>query len=214
MRLVVVLFGLGAAGCLNAIVPLYERVPADPAPEQQSPDPPSQDPMTAAEDPDMGPAADLGAVPQSVQIEGEAATLTAEFVTADDAAASGGKYLSAPLISTSGKAVFALSLPVAAKYYVWGRIIAPTDANNSFHASLDADSVDNDATDDTSTIWDLPVATTWTWVKLSTRKAAGNADVIADLSAGAHTLYLNFREPGVQLDRVIVTRDATLIPPN
>jgi hypothetical protein len=210
------LVSLGLTGCLDTIVPLYERAPADPQPAAQDPqDPAPQDPLPTGEEPDMGPASadDLAPVPQSVQIEGEAGTLTAQFVSADDALASGGKYLSAPLASTAGKSSFAVSIPAAGTYTVWGRVISPTDANNSFHASLDADTVDNDATDDTSTIWDLPIAATWTWVKLNTRKAVGNADVTANLTAGSHTLYLNFREPGVQLDRLIVTRDPAFVPP-
>ncbi len=213
MRMLMLL-GLGAAGCLSSFVPLYDHQQQEPA--MQTPqDPAPQDPLPNNASSDMGPSPDLAPVTQSVQVEGEAAALTAEFVTADDANASGGKYLLAPLASTTGKAVFTLVIPATAKYVVWGRVIAPTDANNSFHVSADADTIDNDATDDVSTIWDLPVSLTWTWVKLNIRKAAlPNADVTLDLTAGTHTLYVNFREAGVQLDRLIVTSDTALTPTN
>jgi hypothetical protein len=199
-------------GCLNVIVPEYPSKDPNPTPPTQ--DPPAQDPQPqppAGGEPDM---ANPPVTPQQIQIEGESATLLPQFVSADDALASGGKYLVAPAGSTAGKATFTFNVTVPGKYLVWGRVIAPADASNSFHASMDTDTVDNDATDNVSTIWDLPISATWTWVKLNTRLAAGNADALLDLTAGSHTFYLNFREAASQLDRLIVTNESTFTPTN
>ena len=65
-------------------------------------------------------------------------------------------------------------VPSAGSYAIWGRVLAPTATNNSFHLSIDSDIIDDDPTDGLSTIWDLPVGTAYTMSRVNMRiDAAG-----------------------------------------
>jgi hypothetical protein len=131
-----------------------------------------------------------------------------------DVDASGGAYILLPSGATGGKARLQFMAPAEGGYVVWGRVLAPSDTANSFHASMDLDLVDNDPSDGASTIWDLPVTTTWRWVRVNMRvDVAGNdTNLTFLLTQGLHTLYLNGREPQSELDALIITNDPTLSP--
>jgi hypothetical protein len=215
MRTWRVLILLSAGGCLGQIIPGHDPTAAsDPAPSSDepaaAPDPtPTSSPPAARNGLDGGV---LDVTPTSIRIESEAATLTAPMTILLDPAASGQHYIAVPTGGTGGKALFTFDAPADGDYVLWGSVIGPTDNNNSFHVSLDGDVIDNDATDGASTIWDLPVTTTWTWARLNMRVAAGNTDLVLHLTAGPHTLYLNQREVLSGLDRLILTSDAGYIP--
>src|SRR5262249_15640787 len=153
-------------------------------------------------------------VPQQLFVEGESATLTAPMAEQQDANASGGSYIMVPAAGVGGKAVFTVMIPADGDYYVWGRVLAPTDANNSFHFSVDADTVDNAASDGTSTIWDLTITTTFAFNKLNMRIDAAGTDqnITTHLTAGSHTIYLNQREDQTGLDRFIFSSDPNFVP--
>lgn len=154
----------------------------------------------------------LSVTPISVSMESEAATLTMPMASLIDPTASGQHYIAVPIGGVGGKAVFSLNVPTEGDYTLWGRVVGPTDNNNSFHCSLDSDVIDNDATDGSSTIWDLPVTTAWTWARLNMRVAAGNTDLVLHLTAGPHTITLNQREELSGLDRITLTSDPTYVP--
>jgi hypothetical protein len=202
-----------AGGCLPDLVPVHSSAWQNVDASVASSEGPTVD---AGWDVDLvvgaSSASDLRAAPQSLALEAEGAALTAPMAAAADKLASGGQYIAVPAGGTGGKAVFTLNLPAGGDYTVWGRVIAPSDANNSFHVSVDQDTIDNDGSDGVSTIWDLPIETAWTWVKVSMRvDAAGTVhqDLTFQLAGGSHTLYLNEREELTQLDQLLVTSDPT-----
>jgi len=211
------LLALGASGCLGGVIGSGQAAPAPPPDLADAPDLGEPDLRRAASD--LADATDLGGAPPDLAprihvlpIEAESGSLSGGFVRTDSAAASGGRFIVAPAGSTSGKAVFKFNAPVAGNYVVWGRVLAPADDANSFHVSIDTDVIDNSAGDGASTIWDLPVSTAWTWVRLTARQAAGGAAVVVNLGAGGHFLYVNLREDDTQLDQLIITNDTTLVP--
>jgi hypothetical protein len=213
----------GAAGCLSDLVPTQSQkgvggVDAGKATDAGwAPDPmnPSDDAGGAAV-PDLASGPDMATPPFTMRIEAESGTLTAPMAAADDANASGAKYIVVATGLTGGKAVYNFTVPGAGDYYVWGRYIAPGANNNSFHVSMDSDTVDNDPSDAVSTIWDLPVQAAWTWIKVSMRiDAAGTTkDLTFKLTAGAHVLYVNEREDSSQLDALVITSDPKMVPTN
>jgi hypothetical protein len=164
---------------------------------------------------DAAPADDA-ATAFNLTIEAETATLTAPMATMTDANVAGLQYIAVPPAGVGGKAVFTFDVPRAGSYAIWGRIIGPTANNNSFHVSIDADLVDDDPSDGTSTIWDLPVATAWTMSRVNMRNSVTptNVDQVYTLTAGTHTLYLNEREDSAGLDRLLITDDLVATPAN
>jgi hypothetical protein len=215
---------LAASGCLSDLVPTHANKGVSGADAGGTPAVDAGSASMTSDDaggppaPDLAQAGpDLATPPFTMRIEAESGTLTDPMAAADDANASGVKYVVVAAGLTGGKAVYNFTVPVAGDYYVWGRYIAPGDANNSFHVSMDTDTVDNDASDAVSTIWDLPIQTAWTWIKVNMRIDAvleTDMDLTFKLSAGAHVLYVNEREDSSQLDALVVTNDPKMVPTN
>jgi hypothetical protein len=214
MRTWTALIVVFATGCLSEIIPSHQP-PAGPDPTPMQMDPaPTDDGGT----PDPAPAPTSGVdggtsmLAPMLQLDSSTATLTAPMAQASDANAIGGTYIMVPAGGLNGKAVFTFAAPAEGDYVFWGRVLAPADANNSFHWSIDADTIDNDPTDGTSTIWDLPITTVFAWSKVNYRNATGNTDITTHLTAGSHTIYLNEREDQSGLDQLVITTDATYVP--
>lgn len=212
------MIALLATGCLGSIIPEHHPAaapdptptPMDPAPTDDGGTPDPAPPATPTGGIDGG----ASQLQPMVQLDSSTATLTAPMAQQTDGNAIGGTYIMVPAAGVGGKAVFTFNAPAEGDYVFWGRVVAPTDANNSFHWSVDTELIDNDATDGTSTIWDLPVTTVWAWSKVNYRNAAGNTDITTHLTAGSHTIYLNQREDQSGLDQLIITTDATYVPTN
>lgn len=157
-------------------------------------------------------------VPTSVNIylEAESATLTSPMQILNSSSASGGAYISVPnAAGTGGKAILNFNLTQAGDYAIWGRVIAPTSSDDSFHISIDADTIDNSAVDAVSTIWDVQQGTSWVWDRVSMRvndTTFANTNRIFTLSSGSHVLYINRREDGTQLDRIFITNNLSATP--
>ncbi len=141
----------------------------------------------------------------------EAAILSAPMRVLKSKTASGGACIGVPNGSTGarGKAVFRFSAPKTGDYAIWGRVIAPTQEDNSFHILVDGQRVDEDRTDGTTTIWDLPVSSRWTWERVGMRAAVGQKKRVFALSAGEHTLAIPQREDGSFLDQILITDQLT-----
>jgi hypothetical protein len=158
-----------------------------------------------------GASSDLAAF--SLKIEAESGTLTDPMAALNDPNASGNQYIVCPATTVGGKAVFALNNIPDGMYAIWGRVIAPADANNSFHFSLDADNIDNDASDGASTIWDITITATYAWSRVNMRIDAAMTDQDQTYHLnGNHVIYLNEREDSTQLDQFLVTSDLNAIP--
>ena len=146
--------------------------------------------------------------------EAENFVLTGSMISYNDKGAFSGKYITSSS-NSNGKAVLIFNVPQDGQYVVWGRILSDNDSSNSFHASMDSDTIDNDAIDGISTIWDTPIEFKWVWDKVSMRPSTAldsSQDLIYDLTSGSHTLYLNARESNTQLDKVIITNVLEFIP--
>ncbi len=147
----------------------------------------------------------------SLYIEAESATLTAPMQSLVDAAASGGGYItvaagnaSMAAAPTNGHATWSFSVSAAGRYRFWGRVVNPTDANDSFWVRVDGGAWIK---------WNdqAPLSSSWHWVRVWD-SGAGGAPVELDLAAGAHTLELAYREDGTRLDRLFIASSATATP--
>jgi hypothetical protein len=128
---------------------------------------------------------------------------------------------------------YEFNIGVAGDWYFWGRVIAPTGADNSFYWAFDIDdadavSVDNEITN----IWDYNEAAgesinfpfgdgisaaekqQWIWFRISSRTGPfpgrGSYDDPTPLNftAGKHTLHLIHREDGTYVDKIFATTEA------
>ena len=107
----------------------------------------------------------------------------------------------APLLTPSPRAGH--TPQSAGTYKLWGRVIAPTDDDDSFWVR-----VDNGAWTDWN---DITAGSAWHWANV-TDDTNSDAPVLAGLSAGTHTIAVAYREDGAKLDRVLITNDLTLVP--
>jgi hypothetical protein len=92
-------------------------------------------------------------------------------------------------------------------YKIWGRVIAPTDSDDSFWISVDGQPFIkwND-------IFVRAGGTTWRWDDVR-NSDNGNAVVNVNLASGTHQLVVAHREDGAKLDRLVVTNNLSTTPP-
>jgi hypothetical protein len=148
--------------------------------------------------------------PVTVTAEAESGTVTAPLRVLADAGASGGQYVTVAAGNNSqssapsnGSTVIPFTVSAAGTYKIWGRAIAPTDSDDSFWVRVDGGSWIN---------WnDIAPGNAWHWANVES-DAAGNAPVLVNLAAGAHTITFAYREDGARLDRVLITNDLNLVP--
>jgi hypothetical protein len=130
--------------------------------------------------------------------------------TRADATASAGRYLTVAPDNDSkgsppatGHATIPFSVPVSGSYKVWGRVIAPTDDDDSFWVRVDGGR------------WikwnEIPLGSTWHWAPVHDSDA-GDGVVVFSLSAGSHTLTVAYREDGTRIDRLLITNQASFTP--
>ena len=180
-------------------------------------------PDTGGGETDAGPGVDAGMMMMmdmgTIVLEAEAGDIEAPMQTGTEATASGGSYVevmpgtaaSGAMAPATGKVTFTFDVPdgEAGTFRVWGRVIAPGESNDSFWVRIDGDA--------TWYQWNelaLPAArTAWEWDDVHNTEMAGvNTPVTWDLVAGSHTLDIAYREPGAQLDKVVITNDTALTP--
>jgi hypothetical protein len=141
-------------------------------------------------------------------IEAEAGSLTSPITTAADSGASGGLYITTPdlggaIDSTQpgGQATYSFTVPAAATYVIWGRVLSANGGNDSFWVSMDGGPF---------TRWNTRISSAWVWDQVND---AGVADPrLFSLGAGSHTLVIKQREDGARLDRLLITSDRGFIP--
>ena len=130
---------------------------------------------------------------------------------------------------------YEFSIPVEGDWYFWGRVIAPTSADNSFHWAFDI--TDADAVSYIGTnIWDFNESAggsinfplgdgitaeekqKWIWFRISSRDGPfpgrGSYDnpTGINFTVGQHTLHLIHREDGTYIDNFFATTDAGFNP--
>ena len=149
--------------------------------------------------------------PVRTYLEAESGTLTAPMQAVNSSSASGGRYIVVPNgtgFANGGRAVWTFSIPRSGDYAIWGSIIAPTASDNSFYVSVDANVIDENFSDGVSTFWDMGSTTSiWSWRRVRTKTNLGDTYRVYTLSAGTHTLFINHREDGTQLDQILITDD-------
>jgi hypothetical protein len=160
-----------------------------------------------------GSTAACGTPPDTVTVtaEAESGTITAPMQALADAGAAGGHYIAVAAGNNSktsppstGSSAIPFTVPSAGTYKLWGRVIAPTDNDDSFWVRVD---------DSPWVDWnDIAAGSAWHWATV-TDDTKSDAPVLADLTAGAHTITVAYREDGARLDSVLITNDLTAVPP-
>jgi polygalacturonase len=153
-----------------------------------------------------------GPPPEAVNVfvEAEGGVLSPPMQSLAAADASGGGYIavasgnnsqSAP--PSSGRSSISFSVTRAGTYRLWGRVIAPTNKDDSFWVRIDNGSWVS---------WNgINPGSAWHWERV-TNDDDDDAVVTVDLSVGTHTLTVAYREDGTRLDRVLITNDPSFEP--
>lgn len=127
----------------------------------------------------------------------DAVFMTPTFVVLENSSASNSEYIT-PLNGAgnfSGQAGYRFQIQKAGTYKVIGRVLAPSEEDDSFYVRMDYGR---------RYFWDLPAGSEWTWVPV----ASGwrDAEVNFELEAGEHTLRIESREDGTMLDILVISR--------
>jgi hypothetical protein len=138
-------------------------------------------------------------------------TLTSPFVVKDSALASGGRYLEGETgrkkidgPPETGVACYKFAVNRAGSYRVWGRVMAPTDGDDSFWVRMDTGAW---------IAWnEITLGSNWHWDFVH-GSGTPAVPVMFDLDTDVvHQLCVGYREDGTRLDRMIVTDDTHLNP--
>ena len=132
-------------------------------------------------------------------VEAESGALSPPMQVIGDGCASGAaiwtrpKYTSKPSPPASGRAVYTFNVQTAGIYRIKGSVIAPDTAHDSFWVKVDSEN------------WvkwnDIPLSTDWHTAYVHDYDN-DNTVVEYDLSTGAHTLTIAYREGGTKLDTI------------
>ena len=111
--------------------------------------------------------------------------------------ASGGRYVR---VDGSGYARTFFNLNASEpELYVWIRAITPSTTANTIGIQLDNDNY----------TFEAPVSAAWEWIPVG---AGGGGRYIWSLLDGNHTFRINGTEPGVMIDRVLITSSYWYVP--
>jgi hypothetical protein len=130
------------------------------------------------------------------------------MVSADDANASGGKYITSATVN-SGTGTWDFSVPVADDYIVWGRVLGANANTDSFFVKMDSGS--EDVYDDAENTW----SANWQWTKVNGRNGGDPLTLnprIFTLTSGSHSLQFRGRETNSKVDRILITNDSSFTP--
>jgi len=144
-------------------------------------------------------------------LEAESGFVMPEMVVATDASVSGGRY-----VWTSGKpgergmgdgyVLWKLRVVQPGTYTIWGRILAPTPDDDSFHVRA--------LTERSELVglaaWHTGVHKTWAWTPMHLNR--GRRPTRLTLPAGILHLELRTREDGTKIDRLFITDDPSARP--
>lgn len=148
---------------------------------------------------------------KGVYLEAEAGFLMSPMTAADDAAASGGRYVWHPgkrgeARPGSGRAVWRFATDGPRDVYLWARVLAPTPQDDSFFVAV----APGTGPSAEATAWHLGTHTEWTWVPFVAAGSRKPAPI--PLPGGAVRLELRAREDGTKVDRIYLTLDPDAKP--
>ena len=101
----------------------------------------------------------------------------------------------------SGSIEFQFQVADSGAYTIWGRVLAPSDNDDSFWVSMDGGP---------QMLWDTKRSASWVWDPVNDRDVAD--PVVFDLTAGNHTLVVKHREDGTAIDKILITNDPDYVP--
>lgn len=142
---------------------------------------------------------------QSVSWEAESGRVIAPMVRDKDEKASGGAFVWMPAqpgekASTSlGAVTWQLKVEKAGRYYLWGRVMAPTSVNDSFYLRLFNDEGEILARTD----WPTGVRRDWQWIPFA--PDGQREPMPLELPSGTVNVQLRVREAGTKMDRLYLT---------
>ncbi|MFO1039506.1 MAG: glycoside hydrolase family 88 protein [Geminicoccaceae bacterium] len=145
-----------------------------------------------------------------IWLEAEAAVRTGPLRLGSDSKASGGKYVdvtpgnnSTETVPTGGHAKWSFSVTAPGDYVVWGRVKAPTTADDSFWVRIDSGDW---------VAWDgIVPGSSWHWDDVHAGSSAAGT-MRFSLAPGSHTLELAYREDGTRIDRLLITNATAYVP--
>ena len=132
--------------------------------------------------------------------------------TASPEGAAGGAVVASPntgsnintdVAASSPELAWRVRFATAGTYYVWGRVRAASDADDSFHAGLDGAPVSTAARITTG-----GSTSGWAWTRQTMTKTSATLAV----STGDHVVNVWMREDGLEFDRVLLTTNASYVP--
>ncbi len=100
-----------------------------------------------------------------------------------------------------GQVTTSVSVPTAATYSLWSRVMPADAANNSYMLEIDGTQC---------YVVSSPTPGAWTWINY--QDGTANSPIRLSLAQGAHSVKLIGRQPGVEVDRLVFTSDATCTP--
>ncbi len=140
-------------------------------------------------------------VQNHIWLELECGVIGSAFQLNNDVGASNGQYITAtPGVQDLGEASTDVShhaklvftIEEAGTYVLWGRVRAPSPDDDSFWIKMD---------DDAWFLWNsITGSAAWGWDDVHNSNAGGEATVF-NLDTGEHTLTVNLREDGADLDK-------------
>jgi hypothetical protein len=111
-----------------------------------------------------------------------------------------------PPVAASGSVSWRLRVPVAGRYWLWGRVLAPDGKHDSLSLAVE----DADGGSILEGPWHLPRSAEWAWRAATIGVARGPTPL--DLPAGEVRITVLPREVGTRLDALWITTDATARP--
>jgi len=136
-----------------------------------------------------------------ISLEAEAANIQTPCFVDTDMLASNGEYVVSEVIK-SGSFSHNFQIEETDQYWIWGRIFAQSDEEDSYFVVTDTE-VD-------TILWDLGYDYyQWKWIRLSDRD---KGDLSFNYSEGEHFIEFITREINSRLDKIIITNNPNYIP--
>lgn len=149
-------------------------------------------------------------------IEAESGTLSSPMQISSDTSASGGEYISVPLVEFQGSASYTFNIQQAGKYKMEAKVLAQDGGSNSFYIGLDDQNPQS--TRNNYYAYHIPINTTFTWANVSLWGNGVSAPqfdpMLWDLTQGTHTFTFYGRESNTWLDQIrLVSLTTDTTPP-
>lgn len=148
---------------------------------------------------------------QKVYIPGSLsnALIVAPMVVTTNSTNPADDYVSSPTANT-GSVSWLVNIPVAGVYDIWGRVLSPSYAADSFYVSVDGGT--EDVYDDAENTW----TNAWQWTVVNGRNGTSTPATLNPrtflLSQGTHTIKFRAREANAILSSIMVTDDLSYVP--